>query len=304
MADKSSAMSIPMENITVDYDFNIRSRHGKKGEEHYRGIEALAADIKKDGLLNPVTVRPIGDGKFSLVAGFRRMEAMKILDSKFIDATIRDLDPARAAILNAKENTSRDNISVFDFAKRCVELRDKHGMTQAKIAAEFAAGTDYEGEGMSRSYIGNLMRAVDKLHPDILNAWKEEDPSLSVALLVKWGALEHEEQMEEWEELRGGSEDEGDGEETAEEGGSSENKKATPRKASTGHLVAAYRAVKNDTKLSETTRDAMEACFQFAIGKTKTLRIGTHVIYDPKAEKVKAKAEKDEKKAEKSKKKE
>lgn len=301
MATATTKMTLPIENIEIDYQWNVRSRVGKDSEAHYRGISELAADIKRDGLINPVLVKPLGENRYKLIAGFRRMDAVKSLGAKVIDTVIMDVDDARAAVINAKENTSRDSITAYDFAKRCVELRDLYQMTQAKIAAEFAAGQDYQGEGMSRSYIGNLMRCIDNLDAKILAAWRQEDPSLSLALLIKWSAMEKEEQIEAWDALRGkdeseegGEGDEGEGGEG--EGGDKESKKSN-RKATTAHMVEAYRAVKNDPKLSESVQDAMLAVFAFALGKTKTLKVGARIVYDPKAEKVKAKAERETRKA-------
>ncbi len=284
---------IPLASLLVDYAFNVRSKHGKKGEESYRGIEALAKDIQRDGQLVPVIVRPVvekdGDPpKYQLVAGFRRYEAVRSLDNPTILASVMNLDDVKASLVNIKENVARDNLTSYDLAKRCVELRDSMKLSQAKIASELAAGQDFKGEGMSRSYIGNLMRAFDSLHPKIKEAWKNEDPSLSLVLLIKWGAMDdQDEQMEAWNELRGVEE----GEEPDDEKSDAAPKKSA-RKASSANLVAALRAVKNDPKLSETVQDAMLAVFAFALGKKKTLSVGTHIVFDPKAKKEKAKKEK------------
>lgn len=284
----SNVIRIPLSTIDVDYEFNVRIKHGAKGGEHYRGVEQLAADIKKDGQLTPVIVRPAENGRYKLVAGFRRCDAMKSLGMTDVDAKVMEIDDLRAAVLNAKENTSRDGLTTYEFAQRCCQLRDRFALSQAKIANEFAAGTDYRGEGMSRSYIGNLMRAFDKLAPVIKDAWKNENPALTTDQLIKWGAMEQDEQVEEWEEMTGVGEDgePADGEETPDEGSDTQAKKG-PRKASASHLGAALRAVKNDPKLSETVQDAILATLDFALGKRKTLKVGAHVVYDPKAKKVK-----------------
>ncbi len=284
----SSVLRLPVDSIKVDYGFNVRTRHGEKGKEGYRGVEQLAADIKKDGQLTPVIVRPLGEGKYALVAGFRRYEAIaRHLNEKFIEASVREMDDLRAAILNAKENTNRDGLTTYEFAQRCCQLRDQFQLSQAKIAAEFAAGTDYRGEGMSRSYVGNLMRAFDKLAPVIKQAWASENPALTTDQLIKWGAMEQDEQVEEWEEMTGTGEDGEPAEDEGEEGNSDSEAKKGPRKASATHLGAALRAVKNDPKLSETVSDALQAALNFALGKTKSLRVGGRMVYDPKAKKAK-----------------
>lgn len=55
-------------------------------------IEELARNIKDIGLLNPITVREIGNGKYDLVAGERRLEACKVLGWERIRATVFEED--------------------------------------------------------------------------------------------------------------------------------------------------------------------------------------------------------------------
>lgn len=275
---------IPLDMIDADYGFNVRQKHGKKGSETYRGVEELAADMKRDGQITPVLLRPNGEGKFKLIAGFRRFDAAKLLGWTGIAAIVRDMDDLRAAILNAKENTARDGLTTYELAKRCVELRDEFELTQAKIAAEFAAGTDYKGEGMSRSYIGNLMRCVDKLHPKILAAWSEDDPSLTTDLLIKWSAMEHDDQIDQWNDVRGLDSDGNDAEEKAgedEKGGA----RTGPRKATTAKITEAVKVIKQNDDLSDDVKAGMLSVLAFVLGKTKTIRYGGAVIYDPEAEK-------------------
>jgi ParB/RepB/Spo0J family partition protein len=309
MAESSNMIvKVPLSLIDVDYSFNVRRKHDQvsKGEdgkdlkvEAYRGIEDLAADMKRDGQITPVLVRSQANGRYFLVAGFRRYDAASSLGWQGIDALVRDMDDLRAAILNAKENTSRDGLTIYELATRCAELQDKYGLTQARIASEFAAGTDYRGEGMSRSYIGNLIRCVKNLHPTILEAWRNDDPNLTTDLLVKWSAEEHEEQIEHWNTKRGVTSEEPEGEGTEGEGEGSEEKAAKKgeRKTSLAQIVAAQTAVEKRTDLDPDARAAFLAAFAFVTGKAKSLRFAGLVIYDPEVEQATRKAEKEAERA-------
>ena len=87
----SPSMRIPIRNVVIDYTFNVRSKttdvEGSK-DKSYRAIKELADDIKANGQLQPVLVRPLDDGKYFLIAGFRRMDALKVLGAEFADAKI------------------------------------------------------------------------------------------------------------------------------------------------------------------------------------------------------------------------
>jgi len=288
----SPTMRLPMSAIVVDYDFNQRQRRimemeGKRVEE-YRGIPELARDIKDNGQITPVLVQPVPgkEGQYFLVAGFRRYNALKLLGADFIEAKIDVGDARRGALLNLKENINRDSLTSYEIAHGMVWLRDTYGYTQAQVAKELAAGTDYKGDGMSRSYVGNLMRCIDNLHDDIAEAWKNNAPGLTTDLLIKWAGREKDEQVELWDELKGvvgegGEEGGGEGEES--------DKPKAPKKLSMSGLLAAIQAVEDDPDLEkkQAVKDAMLAALHFATGKLKTLRVGGRVVYDPKIKRVK-----------------
>lgn len=294
----SPSLRIPLANVVIDYAFNVRSKttdadvdtgktdkdgkpiyHKEKG---YRAVAELAADIKANGQLQPVIVRPLADGKYFLIAGFRRMDALKSLGAEFVDAKIEPGDDLRAYLLNIKENVNRDDLTTYDIAIRCTLLRDRFKLEVTQISKELAGGTDYKGEGMSAGYIRNLMRAADGLHPKILADWKVS--RIPTDKVVRWAAMEKDEQINEWEDWRGGKEpSEGNGEDKESKSSGPSGKKI--KRASEALLRDAIKAVQASTKLGETAADSMLAALYFALGKAKTLRLGQTVVYDPVAEK-------------------
>jgi hypothetical protein len=79
------------------------------------GIEDLAADMRERGLINPITVMDCGSGRYQLIAGLRRLNAMKYLGSKEIRATI--LSPMQAdEVLSMEyaENVQRKDFTVVE----------------------------------------------------------------------------------------------------------------------------------------------------------------------------------------------
>lgn len=280
----SPSMRIPVRNVVIDYAFNVRSKttdmEGSK-DKGYRAIKELADDIKSNGQIQPVLVRPLDDGRYFLIAGFRRMDALKMLGAEFVDAKIEAGDDLRAYLLNLKENVNRDDLTTYDIAVRCTLLRDRFKLEVPQISKELAGGTDYKGEGMSAGYIRNLMRAADSLHPKILADWKVS--KIPTDKVVRWAAMDKDEQVNEWEDWRGGKEPAKDGEEK--EKGSSGPSGKKIKRATENMLKDAIKAVQASSKLGETASDSMIAALSFALGKVKSLRLGSIVVYDPAAEK-------------------
>jgi ParB family chromosome partitioning protein len=78
-------------------------------------IADLAESIKKQGLINPITVRPVGD-KFEIVAGHRRFKACVIAGVFTIPCVIRSMTDDEVFAMRAHENLFRDDVSPVDEA--------------------------------------------------------------------------------------------------------------------------------------------------------------------------------------------
>ena len=93
-----------IESIVADRSWNLR--------ENYGNIDNLAKDIKRDGQMTPVVVRPVGmskgKAKFQLIAGYRRFLALQKIGSGVIMATVLDE--------NLDEKEARLHISKREYA--------------------------------------------------------------------------------------------------------------------------------------------------------------------------------------------
>ena len=111
------------------------------------GIQELARDIERNGLLNPITVREDkgGDQPFSLIAGGRRLEAHRELGIHDIECKVVDADDERAAILEFAENEKRmdlpwqDKVQAFKVIwamtdKSGRELSEAIGMSKTTVS--------------------------------------------------------------------------------------------------------------------------------------------------------------------------
>ncbi|GAB1393801.1 nucleoid occlusion protein [Rhodocyclaceae bacterium] len=94
----------------------IEVRHQVRKFFDLESIEELASDIEQNGLLQPVIVSPVGDEKYRLVCGERRLRAIVSLKQKAIPALITKMDERTIIITQIAENIQRENMTLWDTA--------------------------------------------------------------------------------------------------------------------------------------------------------------------------------------------
>lgn len=114
-------------------------------------LTELEASLKANGLLQPITVRPKGQGKWELVAGERRLRAATRLGWTEIPAVIRDFDDRAMLTLALVENLQRSDLNALEEAEGYQRLIDEFGLTQQQVA---------DAVGKDRSTITNLLRVL------------------------------------------------------------------------------------------------------------------------------------------------
>lgn len=97
-------------------------------------IAKLADSIQQYGLLSPVVVRRIGMSEYELIAGERRLMALKKLGRTHVDAIVRPALERESALLALIENLQREDLHFFDEALAYQALVGEHGMTQEELA--------------------------------------------------------------------------------------------------------------------------------------------------------------------------
>ena len=113
-------------------------------------LEELAASIRKNGILQPVLVRPFADG-YQLVAGERRLAAAQRAGMLKIPAVIRDVPEERVLELALIENIQREQLNPMEEAQAYQNLMEETEATQEQIA---------ERLGKDRSTIANSLRLL------------------------------------------------------------------------------------------------------------------------------------------------
>lgn len=115
-------------------------------------LEELSRSIKKDGLLQPILVRTLGDGTYQIIAGERRWQACKLAGIDKVPVRIKDVDDDKALELALIENVQRSALNPIEEAYGYRRLMDRKKMTQADIAQAMSKG---------RSTVANALRLLE-----------------------------------------------------------------------------------------------------------------------------------------------
>ncbi|MHB8293677.1 MAG: ParB/RepB/Spo0J family partition protein [Acidimicrobiales bacterium] len=120
-------------------------------------LASLAASIVEVGVLQPIVVRPIGDGEYELVAGERRLRASKRAGLDLIPAVVRETSD-RASLQQALiENIHRADLSPLEEAAGFQQLLEDFGFTHEELG---------DRVGKSRAYVTNTLRLM-QLPPSV-----------------------------------------------------------------------------------------------------------------------------------------
>jgi ParB family transcriptional regulator, chromosome partitioning protein len=115
------------------------------------GLHELALSLREHGVLQPVLVRPLGDGAYELVAGERRWQAAQRAGLATVPALVLDASPRRALELALVENVQRADLTPLEEAEAYRGLMDALGLTQERLAARL---------GISRVSVTNRLRLL------------------------------------------------------------------------------------------------------------------------------------------------
>jgi ParB-like partition proteins len=123
-----------------------------RSELDREALFVLSDNIKQNGLINPITVRPIGS-RFEVVAGHRRLSACKIAGIIKISCVVRELDDQKTFEVMAAENLERADVDPVDEANFISKFIQKTGKTIPEVAHAIKRSVGYVE---SRLAIGSM----------------------------------------------------------------------------------------------------------------------------------------------------
>ncbi len=245
---------VSIDAIWIPENFNSRSNLPK--------VVELSHSIEEVGLLQPIVIRKLSEDEqvkghsFSLVAGFRRLAAIKLLKWPFVPALILfDMTEDRARVLNLAENHARQQLRLYDTMRTVSELHLKNVRVEV-IAKDTNIGAQK---------VWRMVRIWPQLSPTFKERWSQiDDPAWepSLAQVERWSRLTWTEQILAWNEWAGQNE-------TGEDVG--EKPPETSKRARTARRpvkeVKSMLKILGDSLLDEAQKRAL----LWSIGKRKTL---------------------------------
>ena len=139
-----SISEIPLDDITVN-PYQPRTVFEEEA------LEALADSIKQLGLIQPITVRGVDNGKYQIISGERRFRAAKIAGLTHIPAYIRKADDQGMLEMAIVENIQRENLDSIEVALSFQRLIEECNLTQEQMAVRV---------GKKRASVTNFLRLL------------------------------------------------------------------------------------------------------------------------------------------------
>jgi len=182
-------LSIPLSRLIPN------RRNPRKVKPAREAHQRLVALIRSQGLLQPLVVRATDDKKYEVVAGERRLKALREIhkgdgDLK-IPCVLRDVDVDTADAMSLGENFGREAMHPLDEAEAFAKLANADGKDAEAIAAEFGVPEHYVRQRMK---LASLAKPIKDAH---------RQGAIDTATAEAFAAVPEERQLEVWEELHG-----------------------------------------------------------------------------------------------------
>ena len=149
--DKSPYQLLPIYKVEPNPD---QPRHEFDEDE----LQNLANSIAEHGIVQPLTVREIGNGYYQIIAGERRWRAARLANLSEVPAVIIEADDQKAMALALIENLQRQDLNPVEEALGYRTLMNDYGLTQEQAAQKV---------GKSRPAVANALRLLN-LCPEVL----------------------------------------------------------------------------------------------------------------------------------------
>lgn len=148
------------ELLKLPVDLLQRGKYQPRIDMRPESLQDLADSIRSQGIIQPVVVRPLDEGKpadgqprrYEIIAGERRWRAAQMAGLHEIPALVRRVDDEAAVAMALIENIQRENLNPLEEARALDRLIAEFAMTHATAA---------EAVGRSRAAVSNLLRLLE-----------------------------------------------------------------------------------------------------------------------------------------------
>ena len=149
-------------------------------------IEELARTIHTHGVIQPIVVRQMDDGRYELLPGERRFRAMTKLEWEEVPAIVRNLSDKETASIALIENLQREELTAIEEALAYQKLLELHELTQEALAQRLGKGQSTVANKLRLLKLpqviqdGILKREISERHARALMPIKEEEQQIAL----------------------------------------------------------------------------------------------------------------------------
>ena len=175
-----SSSTIPIENIRLPHRQPRRYFDPTK-------MEKLTQSVKEYGILEPLLVRSLADGKYELVAGERRYRAAKEAGLEEVPISIRDLDDAQALQIALLENLQREDLNPVEETEGLLDLLSITLQTSREeiiSTLNIAAHARRKGEQIADNVIRKNLDEIEKVFTLVGTLSRESFRTIRLPLLI------------------------------------------------------------------------------------------------------------------------
>jgi len=133
-------------------EFLQRGKYQPRRDMDPDALEELAESIRQQGIMQPIIVRTVEEGRYEIIAGERRWRAAQLANLDRVPAIIREVEDDAAVAMALIENIQRENLNSMEEAIALQRLQEEFELTQSEVA---------EAVGKSRSTVTNLLRLIN-----------------------------------------------------------------------------------------------------------------------------------------------
>lgn len=153
-ASALEAQAVKLDEKELQYlplDIIQRGKYQPRRDMDPQALEELAQSIRVQGVMQPIVVRPIGEGRYEIIAGERRWRASQQAGLDRIPAMVREVPDETAIAMALIENIQREDLNPLEEAIALQRLQQEFQLTQQQVA---------EAVGKSRATVTNLLRLI------------------------------------------------------------------------------------------------------------------------------------------------
>ncbi|ARB92607.1 ParB/RepB/Spo0J family partition protein [Legionella longbeachae] len=144
------------ERLMLAVDCLQPGKYQPRGEMEETPLQELAQSIKKQGLLQPLLVRELSDGRYEIIAGERRWRASQMAGLTEIPVILKQVDDETAMAMALVENLQREDLNAMDQARAMQRLINEFSLTHQQVAELLCK---------SRTAVSNYIRLLALSNP-------------------------------------------------------------------------------------------------------------------------------------------